>query len=139
MTLVETALAAAILALAAGAALYAVARFAKYSAQQAPAQRTAAIAIAEQTLRVAQDAWKYGPPGNAPAGTQRIPLPGTLTTTLSSGEASAHITVTVQYTPDPSRNDTGIVSVSGDVVEKAPLPGSQIDRPGLITGPGGAP
>lgn len=139
VTLLETAVAAALTALAAGAALSIVAAFGKYTAQQGGPARTAALLIAQQTLRVAQDAWKYGSPGSAPAGTQSIALPGTVTTTTSIAGASAQVTVTVKYTPEPGRNDPGAVSVSGSVVQEAPLPGSQIARPGLIPLPSGAP
>lgn len=147
LTLVETAVAAAIVAVAAGAALYGVAAFAKYAAQQDGPARSAALVVAQQALRVAQDAWKYGSPGSAPSGTQSIALPAsaattapaTLRTTISSTGSSAQLTVTVTYTPQPGRNDPGVVSVSASVVEKAPLPGSQVYRPGLIPMPSGAP
>lgn len=108
----------------------------------------AALTIAQQELRIAQNAWKYGSPGTAPSGTQTIVLPvsasttapATITTTLSASGTSAQLTVTVQYTPEPDRSgDTGVVSVTGEVAEKAPLPGSQVDRPGLIPMPSGAP
>lgn len=133
-------LAAAIVAIAAGTALWATASFAKHAAQQGGRARTAALVIAQQTLRVAQDAWKYGAPGSAPAGTQTLALPGSLTTAISGELSPARITVTVRYTPEPGRDgDPGVVSVSGEVDVKAPLPGSQIERPGLVPLPSGAP
>lgn len=147
ITLVETAVAAAIVAVAAGTALYGVAAFGKYASQQEGPARSAALVAAQQTLRVAQDAWKYGSPGSAPSGTQSIVLPAsaattapaTMRTTISSNGASAQLTVTVEYTPQPGRNDPGVVSISASVDEKAPLPGSQVNRPGLVPMPSGAP
>lgn len=134
ITLVETIVTAGITALSLGAALYAITMFGKHVAQQGGPARMTAIVTAEQTLRVAQDAWKYGSPGIAPAGTQ-----GNLTTTISSSTGPAQITVTVRYTPEPGRGDPGIASISGEVAAKAPLPGSRVDRPGLIPLPSGAP
>lgn len=148
MKLLETAVAAAIVAVAVGTALWAIAAFAKHVAQQGGPARTAALIAAQQTLRVAQNAWKYGSPGSAPAGSQSITLPlsaatsapATITTTISGSASPAQITVTVQYTPEPDRSgDSGVVSVSGEVGVKAPLPGSQVNRPGLIPLPSGAP
>lgn len=108
----------------------------------------AALIIAQQELRIAQNAWKYGSPGIAPSGSETIALAvsasttarATMSTTISGGGTSAQLTVTVQYTPEPDRNgDTGVVSVTGEVAEKAPLPGSQVNKPGLIPMPSGAP
>jgi hypothetical protein len=108
----------------------------------------AAVATAQQSLRVAQNAWKYGSPGSAPSGSRQITLalnatanePATLTTSIGGSTSPAQITVTVRYTPEPGRaGDSGIVSVSGEVDVKAPLPGSQVVRPGLIPLPSGAP
>jgi hypothetical protein len=138
--LVETAIAAAIIAIAAGGALYAIGNFGKYLAQQSGPRHAAALVLAQQTLRVAQDAWKYGSPGGAPSGTQSLALPGSVTTSVSPSGSSAQITVTVQYTPDPAhRSDPGTVTIQGRADTKAPLPGSQIVRPGLIPLPTGAP
>jgi hypothetical protein len=148
VTLVETAVAAAIVALAVGAALWAVAAFGKHVAQQGGPARTGALIYAQQTLRVAQDAWKYGSPGDAPSGSQTIGLsigaasttPAELTTAVRASTTRAQITVHVQYTPEPDRTaDPGVVSVSGDVDAKAPLPGSLVNRPGLIPAPSGSP
>ena len=148
ITLVETAVAAAVLAIAAGAAAYSVMMFGRVTAQQGGPSRMAALIIAQQELRIAQNAWKYGSPGIAPSGSETIALAvsasttarATMTTTISGGGTSAQLTVTVQYTPEPDRNgDTGVVSVTGEVAEKAPLPGSQVNKPGLIPMPSGAP
>ncbi len=147
ITLVETAVAAGLVAIAAGTVLYGIAMFGRFAGQQGGAARMAALLTAEQTLRIAQDAWKYGTPGDAPNGSQTISLPlsasttqpALMTTTLSPSGASAQITVSIRYTPEPGRGDPGVVSVSGNVYAKAPLPGSQIDRPGLVAMPSGAP
>lgn len=147
ITLVETAVAAGIIAIALGGTLFALAQFGRYVRQQGGPARTAALVAAQQTLRVAQDAWKYGSPGSAPSGTQTIALPineaavapATITTTVAGSATSAQITVTVRYTPEPGRNDSGVVTLSGQLAVKAPLPGSHIDRPGLVPLPGGAP
>jgi type II secretory pathway pseudopilin PulG len=147
ITLVETAVAAALIAVAAGAALYALTVFGRHVGQQGGPARTAALIAAQQTLRIAQNVWKYGSPGNAPAGSQSITLPisasttapATLTTSVDASTSPARITVTVQYTPEPDRaGDSGIVSISGEVDAKAPLPGTQVQRPGLVPIPSGA-
>lgn len=148
ITLVETAIAAAIVAVAVCGALFAMASLGKYARRQGGPARMAALVTAQQTLRIAQDAWKYGSPGSAPAGSETIALPinaatsapATITTALASSGTSAQITVTVRYTPEPGRsNDSGVVTVSGAVAVKAPLPGSHVDRPGLVPLPSGAP
>lgn len=140
ITLVEAAVAAGIVTIAAGTALFAVAMFGRHIAQQGGTARMAALLLAQQTLRVAQDAWKYGSAGSAPTGTQSISLPGTVTTRLAAGTTPAQITVTVRYTPEPGRNgDSGVVQVTGELDVKAPLPGSRVERPGLIPLPGSAP
>jgi hypothetical protein len=140
--------AAALIAIAVSGAFYAMTAFGKYAAQQAGPARSAALIAAEQTLRIAQNAWKYGSPGAAPAGAQSITLPlstatsapATITTTVASSGSSAQLTVTVQYTPEPGRSgDPGVVRITGEVMQKAPLPGSQVQRPGLIPMPSGAP
>lgn len=146
-TLIETVVAAAIIAVAVGGALFAIASFGKYVREQGGPSRLAALIAAQQTLRIAQNAWKYGSLGSAPAGSQNIMLslnsgtmqPATVTTRVSPNGTFAQITVTVQYTPEPGRRDSGVVTISGQVAQKAPLPGSQIDRPGLVALPSGAP
>lgn len=129
---------AAILAIAAGAALSAIATFGKYVAQQDSPQRKAALLLAQQTLRIAQNAWKYGSPGSAPTGTQSIGNL-TVTTAISGSGGAQQITATVQYTPAPGHSDSGTVRISGALSVKAPLPGSRVDRPGLVPLPSGAP
>lgn len=139
-TLLEIAVCAAIVTIAAGAALFAVASFGRHIAQPGGAARMAALLVAQQTLRVAQDAWKYGSPGGAPSGSQSIALPATVTTVMDASTSPARITVTVRYTPEPGRNgDSGVVEITGELSAKAPLPGSRVERPGLIPLPSGAP
>ena len=140
ITLVETAVAAAIVAIALGGAVAAMAMFGKYVAQTDSPARRASLLLAQQTLRVAQNAWKYGSPGAAPSGTQIATLPNaSVTTSIAGSGTSAQITVTVRYTPDPAHADSGVVSISGQLTAKAPLPGSELDRPGLVPLPAGAP
>lgn len=140
VTLLEAAVCAGVVAIAAGTALFAVASFGRHIAQPGGSARMAALVAAQQTLRVAQDAWKYGPPGGAPSGSQTIALPATVTTAVDTGTSPARITVTVRYTPEPGRNgDSGVVELTGELSAKAPLPGSHVERPGLIPLPAGAP
>lgn len=147
-SLVEALVAAGIVALACSAWLGACAAFARYAAHPISPVRAAAALLAEQTLRVAQDAWKYGSPGAAPSGTWRrsidvdtpgaspVPAPVGVTATLSGGA----LEVTVRYTPDPLRpDDSGEVTMSGTLLPRAPLPGSALQAPGLIPAPSGAP
>lgn len=139
-SLIEAVIAAAIAAVAAGAWLSAVNAFGRFAAHQASPARSAALLLAEQTLRVAQDAWKYGSPGNAPSGTWTAAGPFTVQTVLAGGAVSSDITVNVSYTPDPLRSaDTGSVTLHGTLSVKAPLPGTRIVRPALIPQPSGAP
>lgn len=140
VTLFEVAVCAAVVAIVTGTVLFAAASFGRHIAQPAGSARTAALLAAQQTLRVAQNAWKYGSPGGAPSGSQSIALPGTLTTAIAASTSPARITVTVQYTPEPGRRgDSGVVELTGDLNVKAPLPGSRVDRPGLVPLPAGAP
>jgi hypothetical protein len=68
-------------------------------------------------------------------------VPVTLRTNVSAaGGASSQITVSVQYTPDPDHpQDSGVVTLSGDVQVKAPLPASTIAPAALIAQPTNAP
>jgi prepilin-type N-terminal cleavage/methylation domain-containing protein len=139
-SLIEAVIAAAIAAVAAGAWLSATSAFGRFAAHQASPARSAALLLAEQTLRVAQDAWKYGSPGNAPSGAWTTTGPFTVQTTVSGGAVSGDITVTVSYTPDPlRRSDAGAVTLHGTLSVKAPLPGTRIVRAAPIPRPSGAP
>lgn len=138
-SLIETLVATAIVTLVVGSALFALATFGKYAAHQGGKARTAALSLAQQTLRDAQNAWKYGSPGVAPSGTQIAASVGTVTTTVAASASIAQITVRVTYTPDASYQDSGVVVLSGELQAKSPLPGAQIDRPGLVPQPAGAP
>lgn len=151
MKLLEAVLAAAIVALATGAWLSASSAFARFSTHQASPVRSAAQALAEQTLRVAQDAWKYGSPGTVPSGSWQTGValnapgaaaaaPVTVTASVASSGQTADITVIVRYTPDPQhRGDSGVVSLNGSLSVKAPAPGARLLQPGLIPEPSGAP
>ncbi|MFN2449555.1 MAG: hypothetical protein ABR508_07160 [Candidatus Baltobacteraceae bacterium] len=148
-TLAETAIGAAVVAVAALAMLFALAQAAHFSAHSAGPVRTAAEALAGSLLRDAQASWKYGSPGAVPAGAfaTSLPLanapaaPVSVTLTVSNASATdAQIAVRVQYTPDPGRGgDRGIVLVQGSLFVKAPLPGTQVARPGLVPMPSSAP
>ena len=153
MTLIETSASAAIVALAAGAMLFALGTFGRFGAHQTGPVHAAAAAAAEDTLRVAQDAWKYGTPGTAPSGTATetvlIAVPGAAATAVpvqvstslsAAGANGANIAVTVRYPPDSSHpGDTGTVTLTGAAAATAPLPGSQIVEPSAIPAPSGAP
>ena len=110
--------------------------------------RAAATALAAQTLRVAEDAWKYGalestPNGSAPAlmhvqgSSETVPV--TISSAISSQTADgAAITITVTYPPGQDGGDSGAVTIGGALRVKAPLPGAQVERPGLIPRPAAA-
>ena len=107
--------------------------------------RAAAALLAAQTLRGAENAWKYGAPGDAPSGSSATSMPvpgsGTVPVTISSAISSqtadgAAITITVSYPPERA-GDSGAITVTGALRVKAPLPGSQVERPGLIPQPAG--
>lgn len=150
-TLLETLLATAILAAAAVGLFGALAAIGRAGAHAAGPRRQAATNFAEQTMRTAADAWKYGSAGAAPSGTFAtslpLPLPSSTPTTmpvqvsavLSSVTAtSATIDITVQYTPDPESGDSGSISLESRVLQKAPAPGSLVSG-GAVAMPSGAP
>jgi len=152
-TLIETLIAVAVVAIAVGGLVLALGTFGRFSTHQAGPVRSAAMQLAEQTLRVAQDAWKYATPGTAPSGRWQttVPVsvpssapttvPVTVTAAVSNATAqSAQVTITVQYSPDPNRSgDSGRISVSGVAQVKAPVPGATVLNPSLIPQPSGAP
>lgn len=127
-SLIEAILAGAIVAIAAGAWLSAASAFGRFATHQVSPARSAALLLAEQTLRVAQDAWKYGSPGSAPSGTWTTGG-HTVQTVTAGGTGSSSVTVTVD----------GIVTLHGTLSVKAPLPGSRIVPSTLIPQPSGAP
>jgi type II secretory pathway pseudopilin PulG len=138
----------AVAALGAGALLAAISAAAKLQGGMGR-NREAAALLAAQTLRVAENVWKYGPPGDAPAGsaTASMTVPGSSTTlpvTISSAISSqstqgAAITVTVSYPAGEDGEDAGSATISAPVGVKAPLPGAQVERPGLVAQPTGTP
>jgi len=133
----------AIVSICAGALLLAISAAAKLSAPPGR-YRTAAALLAAQTLRAAENAWKYGSPGEAPSGSapasmtvpgSSVPVAVTISSAISSETADgAAIEVTVSYPPGQS-GDSGTLILSGALRAKAPLPGSQLERPGLIPQP----
>jgi prepilin-type N-terminal cleavage/methylation domain-containing protein len=151
-TLIESTVAIAIVSVAI-ALPFAMSGFARFATHQAGPVRTAAMVLAEQTLRIAEDAWKYGSPGESPAGSMQttVPLlipnaapttaPVTLRTSVTeTGSSSAQIAVTVLYTPDAGHmQDNGSVTLTGEIQVKSPLPASTIAPAGLIAQPSDAP
>ncbi|MBV9271519.1 MAG: prepilin-type N-terminal cleavage/methylation domain-containing protein [Candidatus Eremiobacteraeota bacterium] len=149
-TLIETLVATAVAAIALGGIFFTSAAAARYGAHQSDARRDAATLLAEQTLRTAADSWKYAEPGTpAPqlsgswsSGAYAISVGTTELTTPAPNDPtreSATIRVTVSYTPDPPRQNSGTVSVETTVRVKAPVPGSTIDTGTTATPPPGAP
>lgn len=140
-SLLEALIAGAVVAIGALGVLAAWNGVARYARAQAGPNETAALALAQQTLRVARDAWKYGAPGTAPAGSWSVAgaHPMTVTAGTTPSADGAAISVTVTYTPDPGRSEPPSVSVSADAPVLAPLPGTRIDEPSPIPQPGGAP
>ena len=150
--LIEVLAVIGIVAICAGTLILAISGFAKFGSHAIGRNRLAATLFAEQTLRVAENAWKYGSPGAAPSGSAQVALPvampsstpttipATVSSTLSNAGSGATIAVTVLYTPDPQHpDDPGRVTLSGILTVKAPLPGAQIERPGFVPLPPGAP
>jgi len=136
--LIEAIAAIAIAAVCAGALILALSSVAKSGSHAAGRNRVAATLFAEQTLRVAEDAWKYGSPGDAPSGTfeTSIPNPISVVSTITqNGSSAADITVTVAYTPDPGHEEPGSVTLRGKLRAKAPLPGARVEQSGLIAAP----
>lgn len=142
--LLEAIAVVAIVSLCAGALLMAI--LASAASGLAPGRnRTAAALVAAQTLRGAENAWKYGTPGDAPSGSASasMPVPGstavpvTISSTIASETADgAAIAITVSYPPEQP-GDSGSITVTGALRVKAPLPGSRVERPGLIPQPAG--
>jgi len=140
-TLVEACVTVGILSMTLGGVLFALASFGGYGAHQAGPRREAATLLAHQIVHTAQDAWKYGSPGNAPSGTWTVSSPPmTVTATLSGATANAaRLRVEVAYTPDPNHRDPGRISVEATLPIQAPFPASTVQAPGLIPMPARAP
>lgn len=145
--------ASAVAAVGAGSLLLVAAAFAHVGAHAAGPNRAAATALAEQTLRVAENAFKYGgasafvpaqpiattiPSVTPSAAPTSIPVSIAATVTPAAN-ASAWIVISVAYPPDPGRNDPGSVTIAGRLLQKAVLPGSQVAAPSLVAQPSGAP
>jgi type II secretory pathway pseudopilin PulG len=134
--LLEAAVAAGIVAVAAASLLFALSTSGRFMSHQSGPLHEAALLLATQTVRDAQQAWKYGAPGGAPQGTIPVTLPpsnapASLNVTLSGNR----LHVQVSYTPDPQHQDGGSVAIDALLEARAPLPGSRVDHPGLIPVP----
>lgn len=143
MKLLETVVAAAIVAIAAAGLFFASAAAARFGTQQSDPRREAANALAEQTLRTAADAWKYGALGS--------PAPQ-LNGAWTIGRYAVSVSTSELTTPapnDPTREsatfrvnvayDSQNVSAQTVLHVKAPVPGSTIDTGATVTPPPGAP
>lgn len=143
--LLEAIATVAIVALCAGALLASLSASAA-SGWTPQRNRAAAALLAAQLLRTAENAWKYGTPGDAPSGSiaASMPVAGsdavpvTISSAITSQTADgAALSITVSY-PSDRAGDSGSITVTGALRVKAPLPGSQLERPGLVPQPGGA-
>jgi type II secretory pathway pseudopilin PulG len=136
--LIEAIAVIAIAAACAGALILALSSVPKSGSHATGRNRVAASLFAEQILRVAEDAWKYGSHGDAPSGTfeTSIPNPVSVVSTITRNDSSgADISVTVSYTPDPGHDESGSVTLRGKLRAKAPLPGARVEQSGLISAP----
>ncbi len=92
-TLIETTVAAAILAIAAVALFAAFSASARVASYEAAPARAAASLLARNIARDAQQSWKYGSPGTAPSGSfsTAMPWPAGVNVSLSNaGPEGAH-------------------------------------------------
>ena len=140
-SLVETVIAAALLAVLAGGAVAAVAGAAKFSAPD-PA-RVAAEREMRRLLSLAADATKYTAPADVavntapwtaalpnPAGT---PFPVQITAAKSSPAGGGYaMTITIAY---PHGSGTATLSNTMLLVQKAPPPDSTLSAPGTFADP----
>jgi Tfp pilus assembly protein PilV len=146
--LVEVAFAAAVISIGVGGVLGAMGVFARFAAHPDGPVRSAAALLAEQTLRVAQDAYKYGSPdlpsdtvwqtNVTVAGADATPtsVPVTVRTHVEGSAAGAAIEVAVSYPGDGGRaNRSATFSLRGNLAVLAPIPGSSITRPGFVPDP----
>ena len=140
-TLIEATIAVAIVALLAGAAL-GTASMAAHAASSSIV-RTALQTAAQREMRIALDILKYQGSTLAPATVATTlpmpassPLPAQLTirTTLSA-DGSTAVSVTASSLDDATQS----VTLDAALQARAPLPGSQVEVPGLEPAPTGAP
>lgn len=149
-SIIEAVVAAAVIAVGVGGLAGAMGTFARYAAHPEGARRGAAALLAEQTLRIAQDTYKYGAPDLPSDKTwqahitlalpQATPVcvPVTVHSLVEPSAGAAAIEITVTYPPDTTRpHDLGIVRVRGDLAVLSTLPGSSTIRPGLVPDPAG--
>src|SRR5947209_13366485 len=137
-TLIEALVAVGIVALALTGVFFASATVARFGTTQSNPRRDAAALLAEQTLRTAADSWKYAAPGVAApqldGAWQSGPYTVTVATTKLATPApndptrqTANVHVTVSYTPEAQRSDSGSVSAQTTLRVKAPVPGTTLD------------
>lgn len=140
-SILEALIAVALLAICTGGVLAAAASIGRYAAVPAGPNRVAALAAAEETARVAQDVWKYGVPAPlVPNGSWSTTSPGGVPLHIGASTTSAgDLVVTVTYSPDSSRGESGTVTLHTTLRAIAPRPREKVVRPGLIPAPSGAP
>lgn len=148
-TLVETVLATAIVAIALSALLASLGGAARFAGAAAGPNRQLALDAAAETIRLGQNAWKYGPQ-DVPSGTLAtsvpVSVPGAPPTTmpltiqalLTRAGDSAHLRVVVLYPQDGFRDQTGRVVEDAVLHVSAPLPQSTV-LAAPIAQPSGAP
>lgn len=131
-TLVDTAIATGIAAIAIAGFFYGVAATARFGAHHTSPHAEAALAFARAIARTAQNVWKYGSPGTAPSGTAASAA-GTATVSMASSANGATLHVVVRYSPDPG--DDGSLTLDVPLSVRAPFPGDVVTRPGLVPAP----
>ena len=140
-TLIEALLAILLLAIA-GGVLAAAASTAKFAAAPAGANRMAALAVGEATVRVAQDVWKYGVPTGTlvPSGSwSTVSADGVTLGVTAAVTAAGDLQVKVTYPPDTPRDESGSITLHTTLHVLAPRPRERVVRPGLIAAPPAAP
>jgi type II secretory pathway pseudopilin PulG len=148
-TLVETILAAGLVAVALIALFSVLAGASRFAASSGGPNRQTALHVAAETIRLAQNAWKYAPQ-DAPSGTLAtsapVPVPSgdpttiplTVQAILARTGDSAKLRVVVTYPQDGFRSQTGRVVEDAVLQVAAPLPQSTIIA-SPIPQPSGAP
>lgn len=139
-SILEALVAVALLAICTGGVLAAAASIGRFAAAPAGPNRAAALAAAEETARIAQDAWKYGAPASpVPNGTWSTTSRGVPLNIGASTTSAGDLVVTVAYPPDSSRGESGTVTLHTTLRAIAPRPREKVVRPGLVPAPSGAP
>ncbi|MDQ6823481.1 MAG: prepilin-type N-terminal cleavage/methylation domain-containing protein [Candidatus Eremiobacteraeota bacterium] len=140
-TLIEALVAVALVLLCIGGAISGAANVGRYATAPGGPNRIAALAAAETAARLAQNVWKYGAPpgGPVPNGTWSTIYSGVPLTVAATCTVAGDLRITVSYPADPSRNETGVISLHTTLHSLAPRPGENVVRPGLVPAPTGAP